>query len=251
MVFALFGGFYFWWPKMTGRLLDERLGKLHFWTMFIGFHGTFLVHHWLGNEGMPRRYADYLPSDGFTTLNTISSIFAFVLGASTLFFMWNAWKSWRYGAEVTVDDPWGFGNSLEWATTCPPPLRNFDRMPRIRSERPAFDAKYGELVSDLGRDLPQRTTKPPQDFREELHMEKHVSESPAAEGAHGAREAEAYQPAPQSGARPVDVPEPEQVRRPSFEETDEPEENPLGAQRDPQPNDRWRHPRGPGDTPEN
>ncbi|MEV2239821.1 cytochrome c oxidase subunit I [Micromonospora sp. NPDC049891] len=251
VVFALFAGFYFWWPKMTGRLLDERLGKLHFWSMFIGFHGTFLVHHWLGNEGMPRRYADYLPTDGFTTLNTISSIFAFVLGASTLFFMWNAWKSWRYGAEVTVDDPWGFGNSLEWATTCPPPLRNFDRMPRIRSERPAFDAKYGELVSDLGRDLPQRTTRPPQEFREEMHREAHVPESPSAEGAHGAREAVAYQPAPQSGARPVDVPEPEEVRRPSFGETDEPEDNPLGAQRDPQPNDRWRHPRGPGDTPEN
>jgi hypothetical protein len=151
VVFALFGGFYFWWPKMTGRLLDDRLGKAHFWTMFLGFHGTFLVQHWLGNEGMPRRYADYLPTDGFTALNTFSSISAFVLGASTLFFMWNAWKSWRYGAMVTVDDPWGFGNSLEWATTCPPPLRNFDRMPRIRSERPAFDAKYGPLVADLGR----------------------------------------------------------------------------------------------------
>ncbi|GAB3842272.1 hypothetical protein GCM10029963_15040 [Micromonospora andamanensis] len=181
VVFALFAGFYFWWPKMTGRLLDERLGKLHFWTMFIGFHGTFLVHHWLGNEGMPRRYADYLPTDGFTTLNTISSVFSFVLGASTLFFIWNAWKSWRYGAEVTVDDPWGFGNSLEWATTCPPPLRNFDRMPRIRSERPAFDAKYGELVSDLGRDLPQRTTRPPQEFRDEIHREVHRPESPSAE----------------------------------------------------------------------
>ncbi|GGM40423.1 cytochrome c oxidase subunit 1 [Micromonospora sonchi] len=250
VVFALFGGFYFWWPKMTGRLLDERLGKLHFWTMFLGFHGTFLVHHWLGNEGMPRRYADYLPTDGFTGLNTISSISAFVLGASTLFFIWNAWKSWRFGALVAVDDPWGFGNSLEWATTCPPPLRNFDRMPRIRSERPAFDAKYGELVSDLGRDLPQRTTKPPQKFREEFHREEHVPESPSAEGAHGAREAVDYHPAPRSGARPVDVPSPEEVRRPSFEETDEPEEDPLGGGRRPQPNDRWRHPRGHGDTPE-
>ncbi|MFG3706297.1 cytochrome c oxidase subunit I [Micromonospora sp. NPDC047670] len=251
VVFALFGGFYFWWPKMTGRLLDDRIGKAHFWTMFLGFHGTFLVQHWLGNEGMPRRYADYLPTDGFTALNTFSTISAFVLGASTLFFIWNAWKSWRYGAMVNVDDPWGFGNSLEWATTCPPPLRNFDRMPRIRSERPAFDLKYGPLVADLGRDLPQRATKPPQEFREELRREKHVPESPAAEGAHGAREAAAYQPAAQSGARPVDVPEPEDVRRPSFEQTDEPEETRLGAQREPQENDRWRHPRGPGDTPEN
>ncbi|MEU8165443.1 aa3-type cytochrome oxidase subunit I [Micromonospora sp. NPDC049004] len=244
VVFALFGGFYFWWPKMTGRLLDERLGKAHFWTMFVGFHGTFLVHHWLGNEGMPRRYADYLPTDGFTTLNTVSTIFSFILGVSTLFFIYNAWKSWRYGAIVTVDDPWGFGNSLEWATSCPPPLRNFDQMPRIRSERPAFDLKYGPLVADLGRDLPQRTTKPPQQFADELHMEHHRPESPAAEGAHGARDAVAYQPAPESGARPVDVPEPEGVRRPSFEESDAPKD----AEDAPKPHERWRHPHSDGET---
>ncbi|MEU3456993.1 cytochrome c oxidase subunit I [Micromonospora sp. NPDC006766] len=247
IVFAAFAGVYFWFPKMTGRLLDERLGKMHFWTMFVGFHTTFLVQHWLGNEGMPRRYADYLPSDGFTLLNEVSTVGSFILGASTLFFMYNVWKSWRYGAMVAVDDPWGFGNSLEWATTCPPPLRNFDRMPRIRSERPAFDAKYGPLVANLGRDLPQRTTKPPQQFAEELHHVPKVPESPAAEGAHGAREAVEYQPAPQSGARPVVVPEPEEIRRPSFEQTDVPEET---EQREPQENERWRHPRGPGDTPE-
>ena len=72
IVFAVFAGIYFWFPKMTGRMLDETLGKVHFWLTFIGFHTTFLVQHWLGNEGMPRRYADYLPTDGFTTLNTIS-----------------------------------------------------------------------------------------------------------------------------------------------------------------------------------
>ncbi|WP_432953848.1 aa3-type cytochrome oxidase subunit I [Micromonospora haikouensis] len=251
IVFAAFGGVYFWFPKMTGRLLDERLGKLHFWTMFVGFHATFLVQHWLGDEGMPRRYADYLPGDGFTTLNTISTVGSFVLGASTLFFIYNVWKSWRYGAMVSVDDPWGFGNSLEWATTCPPPLRNFDRMPRIRSERPAFDAKYGHLVADLGRDLPQRTTKPPQSFASELHHERHAPESPAAEGAHGAREAVAYQPAPQSGARPVDVPEPEEVRRPSFDESDAPEPGgPDAERRAPQENERWRHPHSRGDSTE-
>ncbi|MDH6461835.1 cytochrome c oxidase subunit 1 [Micromonospora sp. A200] len=250
VVFAFFGGIYFWFPKMTGRLLDERLGKAHFWTMFLGFHITFLIQHWLGNEGMPRRYSDYLAQDGFTTLNTISSIGSFILGASTLFFIYNVWKSWRYGAMVNVDDPWGFGNSLEWATTCPPPLRNFDRMPRIRSERPAFDAKYGPHVADLGRDLPQRTTLPPQEFREELRHERHVPESPAAEGAHGAREAVEYQPAPQSGARPVEVPEPEVVRRPSFEQTDEPEGNPLDAQARPESDERWRHPHTKGDPEE-
>jgi cytochrome c oxidase subunit I len=146
IVFAAFAGVYFWFPKMTGRMLDERLGKVHFWTMFIGFHATFLVQHWLGNEGMPRRYANYLPEDGFTTLNTISTVGSFLLGASSLFLFWNVWKSWRYGAPARVNDPWGHGNSLEWATSCPPPLRNFDSMPRIRSERPAFDAKFPELA---------------------------------------------------------------------------------------------------------
>src|SRR5690242_20899271 len=119
IVFATYAGIYFWFPKMTGRMMDETLGKVHFWLTFIGFHLTFLVQHWLGAEGMPRRYVDYLPTDGFTTLNTISSIGAFVLGISTLPFLWNVFKSYRYGRVVTVDDPWGFGNSLEWATSCP------------------------------------------------------------------------------------------------------------------------------------
>ncbi len=164
IVFAVFSGVYFWFPKMTGRMLDDRLGKLHFWLTFLGFHGTFLVQHWLGNMGMPRRYADYLPTDGFTTLNTISSISSFVLGASTLVFFWNVYKSYKFGHLVTVDDPWGFGNSLEWATSCPPPLRNFDRIPPIRSERPAFELKYGKRVADLARDAKQREVRAAQDL---------------------------------------------------------------------------------------
>ncbi len=151
IVFAVFAGVYFWFPKMTGRMLDDRLGKVHFWLTFVGFHGTFLVQHWLGNRGMPRRYADYLPTDGFTTLNTISTIGSFVLGVSTLPFLYNAWKSYKTGRVVEVDDPWGYGNSLEWATTCPPPLRNFDRIPRIRSERPAFDMKFPHLAAGQSR----------------------------------------------------------------------------------------------------
>jgi cytochrome c oxidase subunit I len=143
IVFAVFSGVYFWFPKMTGRMLDDRLGKVHFWLTFIGFHGTFLVQHWLGNMGMPRRYADYQAQDGFTTLNTVSTIGSFVLGASMLPFLWNVWKSYRIGEVAVGDDPWGHGNSLEWATSCPPPLRNFTRLPRIRSERPAFDVRNG------------------------------------------------------------------------------------------------------------
>ena len=149
IVFAVFSGFYFWFPKFTGRYLDERLGKLHFWGTFIGFQTTFLVQHWLGAEGMPRRYADYLPGDGFTTLNTVSTIGAFLLGISTLPFLWNVYRSYKYGEVVTADDPWGHGNSLEWATSCPPPRHNFTVMPRIRSERPAFEAHYPELAERL------------------------------------------------------------------------------------------------------
>jgi cytochrome c oxidase subunit 1 len=143
VVFSMFAGLYFWWPKMTGTMLNETLGRIHFWTLFIGFHLTFLVQHWLGVEGMPRRYADYLPSDHFTTLNTVSTIGAYLLGASTFPFLWNVWRSWRgKNVRVIADDPWGFGNSLEWATSCPPPRHNFESMPRIRSERPAFDLHY-------------------------------------------------------------------------------------------------------------
>jgi cytochrome c oxidase subunit 1 len=146
IVFATYAGVYFWFPKMTGRMLDDRLGKLHFWLTMIGFHLTFLVQHWLGNEGMPRRYADYLPGDGFTTLNTISTVGSFVLGASMLPFLWNVWKSYTMGRVVTVDDPWGYGAGLEWATSCPPPRHNFVSLPRIRSERPAFDQKFPHLA---------------------------------------------------------------------------------------------------------
>ncbi|MGC4951429.1 cytochrome c oxidase subunit I [Streptomyces sp. DT224] len=147
IVFATFAGFYFWWPKFTGRMLDERLGKIHFWTLFVGFQLTFLVHHWLGEQGMPRRYADYLATDGFTTLNTLSTIGAFLLGLSTLPFLYNVWKTWRYGERVTGDDPWGWGRSLEWATSCPPPRHNFHALPRIRSESPAFDLHHPEAAA--------------------------------------------------------------------------------------------------------
>ena len=148
VVFSMFAGFYFWWPKFTGRMLDETLGKIHFWTLFIGFHTTFLIQHWLGVEGMPRRYADVLAGDGFNLENQVSTVGAFLLGASTLPFLYNVWKTWRTAPLVNVDDPWGYGASLEWATSCPPPRHNFVTMPRIRSERPAFDLHHPE-VADL------------------------------------------------------------------------------------------------------
>ena len=152
VVFTMFGGFYFWWPKWTGKKLNETLGKWHFWTLFIGFQMTFLVMHWLGLMGMPRRVANYpfLPHLA-TTLNDISSIGSFILGASTFIFLYNIYWTWKFGERVTQDDPWGFANSLEWATSCPPPRHNFTSIPRIRSERPAFDLHYPNIPTGRPR----------------------------------------------------------------------------------------------------
>ncbi|MFI2226753.1 aa3-type cytochrome oxidase subunit I [Streptomyces fradiae] len=166
VVFAMFAGFHFWWPKFTGRMLDERLGRIHFWTLFAGFHLTFLVHHWLGAEGMPRRYADYLAADGFTALNTVSTIGSFLLGASTLPFLYNVWRTARYAPKVDTDDPWGYGRSLEWATSCPPPRHNFRAIPVVRSESPAFDlhhpryATYQRPQRDAPTDPAERPSGP-------------------------------------------------------------------------------------------
>ncbi|MDO5502203.1 MAG: cytochrome c oxidase subunit I, partial [Actinomycetia bacterium] len=135
VVFAMFSGYYFWWPKLTGRMLNETLGKVHFWMLFVGFHGTFFIQHILGIWGMPRRYADYLVEDGFRFFNQISTVFAFVLGASTIVFIYNVWKTWKTAPLVETSDPWGYGASLEWTTSCPPPRHNFDHIVRIRSER--------------------------------------------------------------------------------------------------------------------
>ncbi|WP_165065122.1 aa3-type cytochrome oxidase subunit I [Marisediminicola senii] len=150
VVFAMFSGFYFWWPKFTGRMLDERLGKIHFWTLFIGFHMTFLIHHWLGVMGMPRRYATYQPEDGFTWMNQLSTVGSMILGISMIPFFYNVWITARRAPLVTVNDPWGYGRSLEWATSCPPPRHNFTSIPRIRSESPAFDLAHPEAGVPVG-----------------------------------------------------------------------------------------------------
>ncbi|HLS14951.1 MAG TPA: cytochrome c oxidase subunit I [Beutenbergiaceae bacterium] len=147
VVFAMFAGFYFWWPKFTGKMLNERLGKIHFWLLFFGFHGTFLIQHWLGAMGMQRRIPDYLPEPDFVWMNQLSTISAFVLGLSTLPFLWNVYRTWRNAPKVTMDDPWGHANSLEWATSCPPPRHNFVSLPRIRSERPAFDLHHPQVAA--------------------------------------------------------------------------------------------------------
>ncbi len=139
-VFAAFAGFYFWMPKMTGRLLSERLGKWHFWLMLIGMNLTFFPMHQLGLDGMPRRVADYPANAGWTGLNELITVGSVFIAVSILIFVWNVVVSvfLRRGA-VAANDPWG-GYSLEWWTTSPPPPHNFTSLPPIRSERPVYDA---------------------------------------------------------------------------------------------------------------
>jgi cytochrome c oxidase subunit 1 len=146
-VFALYAGVYYWFPKLSGRVLAEGWGKVHFWTTFVGFHLTFMVQHVLGLEGMPRRVADYLPGDGFTTLNRVSSIGAALLGASTFPFLYNVWATRRRKVgEPAGNNPW-HGQTLEWYTTSPPPAHNFDGLPPIRSERPVWDLTHAVGVA--------------------------------------------------------------------------------------------------------
>jgi cytochrome c oxidase subunit 1 len=144
-IFGIFAGLYYWWPKMTGRMLDERLAKLHFWTMFVSFNATFLPMHWIGLFGMPRRVATYDPVYGST--NLFISISAFVLGASMLIFAYNALRSAKHG-ELAGPNPWG-ARTLEWMIPSPPPYYNFDRIPIVLA------APY-----DYGQPLPYRDVAP-------------------------------------------------------------------------------------------
>ena len=145
-VLALFAGIYFWWPKFTGRMLSEKLAHLHFWPLFIGSNLAFFPMHLLGLRGMPRRVADYLPSTGWEGLNQLSTLGAFLVGASTLPFLVNVLWSLKRGP-AAGDDPWE-GHHLEWATTSPPPPHNFHRVPPIDSERPVFDLRYAGDTPD-------------------------------------------------------------------------------------------------------
>jgi cytochrome c oxidase subunit 1 len=138
--FAAFAGIYYWFPKFTGRRLNERLARAHFVLLFIGFNLTFFPQHQLGLRGMPRRIATYLPNQRWSFLNLLSSIGAYILGVAVLPFLGNVWISWRRG-EPAGDNPWGAG-TLEWATTSPPPEHNFHALPPIRSERPVWDLNH-------------------------------------------------------------------------------------------------------------
>ena len=143
-VFGVMAGFYFWFPKMTGRMLSETVGKLQFVLMFIGFNMTFFPMHELGLAGMPRRIADYASAAGWNDLNMLATIGGFTIALSMVPFLWNVFVSLRSG-KLAGDDPWE-ANTLEWATSSPPPPYNFDHLPEIRSERPLFDVRHGRTA---------------------------------------------------------------------------------------------------------
>jgi cytochrome c oxidase subunit 1 len=145
-VFGIFAGIYFWFPKMTGRRLDERLGKIHFWSWVVGFILTFLPQYQLGASGMPRRYPDYAANPGWTELNLISTVGSLILGLGVIPFLVAVVTALRRRPDQP-NDPWE-ANSLEWWTTSPPPHHDFTSLPPIRSERPVFDAREATRASD-------------------------------------------------------------------------------------------------------
>jgi cytochrome c oxidase subunit I len=138
-VFAIFAGLYYWFPKMSGRMLSEGLGKLSFWLMLVGFNLTFLIQHSLGMSGMPRRIYRYENAPEWGTMNLISTIGSFILGVGVLVTVINVLWSIKNGRKAG-NDPWQ-GNTLEWFTTSPPPPNNFDVVPRVRSVEPMKDIR--------------------------------------------------------------------------------------------------------------
>ncbi len=140
IVFCIFGGLYYWYPKATGHLMSETLGKWHFWLFVIGFHITFDTMHFLGLLGMPRSIYTYQPDRGWNLLNLVVSIGGLIQGIAVLIFAYNFIVSYWRG-EVAGDDPWDAW-TLEWATSSPPPVYNFEELPEVHSRRPLWDAKH-------------------------------------------------------------------------------------------------------------
>ncbi len=145
-VLGLFAGIYYWWPKMTGRLLNEPLGKWHFWLQLVGMNLAFFPMHLIGLLGMPRRVYTYAPELGVGALNLVSTIGAFLIAVSILVFLFNVWRSARHG-QVAPNDPWG-GATLEWSIPSPPPAYNFSVIPTVTSRMPRWKTAHHEPIHD-------------------------------------------------------------------------------------------------------
>jgi cytochrome c oxidase subunit 1/cytochrome c oxidase subunit I+III len=145
-VFGLLAGLFYWFPKMTGKLLDEKLGRWFFWLFVTGFNMTFLVQHALGMMGMPRRVFTYPDLPGYGLLNLISTAGAFLMGASVLLLVYIIRKSWKYG-KLAGADPWD-GYTLEWAAASPPALKNFTDLPVVTGRRPFWDWKQTDKLKN-------------------------------------------------------------------------------------------------------
>lgn len=141
-LFGVFAGIYYWFPKITGKMLSEKWGQWHFWLFVIGFNLTFFVQHILGIMGMPRRVFTYPDLPYFGSMNFISTVGAFMMAVGVLAFMWNIWESLKRGAPAD-ENPWDAW-TLEWSTTSPPQPKNFDTLPPVRSRRPLWDLKHPE-----------------------------------------------------------------------------------------------------------
>jgi len=141
-IFGLFSGVYYWWPKIFGKMLDERLGKLHFWLMMLGFNVTFFPMHFLGLIGMPRRIYTYAPDLGWNFWNLVATVGALIIVLSFLVFLWNVFKTTRSGAPAPAD-PWD-GRTLEWTIPSPPPVYNFAVVPVVHDRDDFWVQKYGD-----------------------------------------------------------------------------------------------------------
>ncbi len=165
-VFGLFSGVYYWWPKITGKLLNERIGKLHFWLMFLGMNLTFAPMHILGLNGMPRRTYRYTEGLGLDLWNLVATIGAFTIALSIAVFFWNWFHTSRHG-EIAGNDPWD-GRTLEWTISSPPPEHNFDVVPTVHSEDDFWHRKYTEDAA--GHAVPITNPPPPPPADTDIHL---------------------------------------------------------------------------------